>query len=62
MKKSEFREWLERERAKIKVVDDPSFFIADDDPAVLRKAEEATKSLLETPPPEWLLKRMRGEE
>ena len=62
MTRQEFEREFEEWRATIKVVDDPSFFIQHDDPVVLRKAEEATKSLLETPPPEWVLKRMRGEQ
>jgi hypothetical protein len=60
--KQEFRDWVERERAKIKVVDDSYFRIKDDDPVLLRKQEEAMKSFNETRLPEWLRKRMRGEE
>jgi len=31
------------------------------DPVFLKKREEALKALRENPPPEWLLKRGRGE-
>ncbi|MBN8855389.1 MAG: hypothetical protein BGO55_27255 [Sphingobacteriales bacterium 50-39] len=32
------------------------------DPVLNRKAEECVKSLTENPPPEWILKKMRGED
>jgi hypothetical protein len=32
------------------------------DPVLIRKREECIKSLTENPPPEWLLKKMRGED
>lgn len=32
------------------------------DPVLIRKREEAVRSWLENPPPEWLLKRARGED
>jgi len=32
------------------------------DPVFIRKGEECVKSLTENPPPEWILKRMRGED
>ncbi|HEY8971233.1 MAG TPA: hypothetical protein VIM64_19145 [Puia sp.] len=31
-------------------------------PAFIKKGEECVKSLTENPPPEWILKRMRGED
>ena len=36
--------------------------LMDDDPVFIKKREEAIKSWLENPPPEWLLKRARGED
>ena len=62
MNKSEFWREFEEWRATIKVVDDPSFFIRDDDPVAIKKLEEATKMLEETELPEWLRKRVRGEQ
>lgn len=32
------------------------------DPVLIRKREEAVEALRKNPPPEWLLKRMRGED
>ena len=32
------------------------------DPVLIRQREEAVKSLLENPPPEWIQKLMRGED
>jgi hypothetical protein len=34
----------------------------DNDPFFVKKREEAIKSLTENPPPEWILKKMRGED
>jgi hypothetical protein len=34
----------------------------ENDPVLIRKREECIKSLTENPPPEWILKRMRGED
>jgi hypothetical protein len=33
----------------------------DNDPFFVKKREEAIRSLRENPPPEWILKRMRGD-
>jgi hypothetical protein len=47
---------LKRERVPtIRVVDD--LHINENDPVLIRKKEEAIKSLTETPLPEWLLNR-----
>ena len=35
---------------------------SDNDPFFVKKKEDAIKALTECPPPEFLLKRMRGEE
>lgn len=34
----------------------------DTDPVLVRKREEFIKSWTENPPPEWILKRARGED
>jgi hypothetical protein len=34
----------------------------DNDPVFMKKREDAVRDLLENPPPEWILKRMRGED
>jgi hypothetical protein len=34
----------------------------ENDPVFLKKKEEAIKALQDNPPPEWILKRMRGED
>ena len=48
------------EKPHIKVVDNlPS---SDNDPFFIKKKEDAIKALTECPPPDFLLKRMRGEE
>jgi hypothetical protein len=48
-------------RAHITVVDELPFRIADDDPFLVRKLDEAYKTFEEAPIPEFILKRMRGE-
>ena len=32
------------------------------DPAFIKKGEACVKSLTENPPPEWIVRRMRGED
>jgi len=34
----------------------------DKDPFFIKKREDAVRDLLDNPPPEWILKRMRGED
>ena len=34
----------------------------ENDPVLIRKREEAIRSWRKNPPPEWLLKRARGED
>jgi hypothetical protein len=34
----------------------------DNDPFFIKKWEDAVRAMEENPPPEWLLKRMRGED
>jgi len=34
----------------------------DNDPFFIKKREDAIKAMLENPPPEWILKKMRGED
>ena len=46
----------------IKVVKSNLPALLDKDPVFMRKREEAIRSLRENPPPEWILKRMRGED
>ena len=49
-------------RGHITVVDELPFHIADDDPFLVRKLEEAYKTLKETPIPEFILKRMTEKD
>jgi hypothetical protein len=48
-------------RAPITVVDELPIRIADNDPFLVRKLEEAHKSFEEAPIPDFILKKMRGE-
>ncbi|HEV3411989.1 MAG TPA: hypothetical protein VG101_05895 [Puia sp.] len=54
-KKNKLEESVE---AHITMVDNLPFHIADDDPVLLRKEQEAIKSFYETPWPEEVLKRI----
>ena len=56
-----YSDLLEHIRKHITVVDELPFRIADDDPVMLRKMEEAYKTFEEAPLPDWLLKRSNGE-
>lgn len=49
-------------RGHITVVDELPFRIADDDPFLVRKLEEAHKTLEETPIPDFILKRMTEKD
>ena len=51
-----------KRRVTIKVVESDFGKLLDNDPVFIRKREEAVRSLQENPPPEWILKRMRGED
>lgn len=53
---------LEHIRAHITAVDELSFRIADDDPFLVRKLEEAYKTFEEAPIPDSILKKMRKED
>jgi hypothetical protein len=46
----------------ITVVDELPFRVADDDPFLVRKLEEAYKTFEEAPVPDSILKRMREED
>jgi hypothetical protein len=48
-------------KARITVVDKLPFHVADDDPVLLRKEQEAIKSFYETPWPEEVLKRIKRD-
>ena len=61
MKEQEESDLEKSVRAHITVVDELPFSIADDDPFLVRKLEEAYKTLEEAPIPDFILKRMRGE-
>jgi hypothetical protein len=49
-------------KAHITVVDELPFRIADDDPFLVRKLEEAYKTLEEAPIPDFIIKRMTGKD
>ena len=49
-------------RAHITVADELPFRIADDDPFLVRKLEEAYKTFEEAPIPDFILKRMKEED
>ena len=61
MKEQEESDLEKSIKAHITVVDELPFRIADDDPFLVRKLEEAYKTLEEAPIPDFILKRMRGE-
>lgn len=52
---------LEHIRAHMTVVDELPFRIDDDDPFLVRKLQEAYKTLEEAPIPDFILKKMKGE-
>jgi hypothetical protein len=56
MKEQELNELEKFAKAHITVVEDIPF--REDDPFLIKKLEEAYKTLEEAPVPEWLLKRM----
>ena len=49
-------------KAHITVVDELPFRIADDDPFLVRKLEEAYKTLEEAPIPDFIIKRVTGKD
>ncbi|MDO6434257.1 hypothetical protein Q4E93_26845 [Flavitalea sp. BT771] len=51
-----------KRRVTIKVVESDFGKMLDNDPVFIKKREDAVRDLLENPPPEWILKRMRGED
>ena len=51
-----------KRRATIKVVESDFAKLLDNDPVFIKKREDAVRDLLDNPPPEWILKRMRGED
>ena len=59
MEWSKFMEYID---SHITEVSERPFHIADDDPFLVRKLEEAYKTFEEAPIPEWLLKRMEGKD
>jgi len=62
MKEQEESDLEKSIRAHITVVDKLPFRIADDDPFLVRKLEEAYKTFEEAPIPDFILKRMREED
>jgi hypothetical protein len=62
MKEREETELEKFANAHITEVSERPFHIADDDPFLVRKLEEAYKTFEEAPIPEWLLKRMEGKD
>jgi hypothetical protein len=46
----------------IKLVKSDFAKLLDNDPFFIKKWDEAIKAMEENPPPEWILKRMRGED
>jgi hypothetical protein len=61
MKEQEESDLEKSIRAHITVVDELPFRIADDDPFLVKKLEEAYKTFEEAPIPDFILKKMKGE-
>lgn len=62
MKEQEKSDLEKSIRAYITMVDELPFRIADDDPFLVRKLEEAYKTLEETPIPDFIIKRMTEKD
>ena len=62
MKEQEESDLEKSIKAHITVVDELPFRIADDDPFLVRKLEEAYKTLEEAPIPDFIIKRMTGKD
>ena len=58
-KLNKLEEWASKH---ITVVDELPFRIADDDPFLAKKMEEAYKTLEKAPLPDFLLRRMEGKD
>jgi hypothetical protein len=62
MKEQEESDLEKSIRAHVTVVDELPFRIADDDPFLVRKLEEAYKTLEEAPIPDFVIKRMAEKD
>jgi hypothetical protein len=62
MKEQEESDLEKSIRAHITVVDELPFRIADDDPFLVRKLEEAYKTFEEAPIPDFIIKRMTEKD